>query len=73
MLLTNAAPGRDWGLHAHTALLAPLLRSAGFSDVSELALRDCGHVTSLAGVGVPGAEGEEVLAPAVAKWLAERL
>ena len=70
--LTNAAPGRDWGLHEHTDLLEPLLRAAGFS-VSRLELSDCGHVSSLAGVGVAGAEGEEVLVPRVAEWLAARL
>ena len=72
MLLANAAPGRDWGLQAHTDLLDPLLRAAGFS-VSRLELADCGHVTSLAGVGLAGAEGEEVLVPRVAEWLAARL
>ena len=72
VLLTNAAPGRDWGLHEHTDLLEPLLRASGFS-VSHLELADCGHVSSLAGVGVAGAEGEEVLVPRVAEWLAARL
>ena len=72
VLLTNAAPGRDWGLHEHTDLLEPLLRASGFS-VSRLELADCGHVSSLAGVGVAGAEGEEVLVPRVAEWLAARL
>ena len=72
VLLTNAAPGRDWGLHEHTDLLEPLLRAAGFS-VSRLELAGCGHVSSLAGVGIAGAEGEEVLVPRVAEWLAARL
>jgi hypothetical protein len=72
VLLTNAAPGRDWGLHEHTDLLEPLLRAAGFR-VSRLELADCGHVSSLAGVGIAGAEGEEVLVPRVVEWLAARL
>jgi len=73
LLLTNAAPGRDWGLHEHTERLLPLLARAGFCDVERLVLERTGHITSILGVGVAGSEGEEVLVPRVAAFLRERM